>query len=137
MSDAKNKSVTITKTIRHPLFEISKRSDELIRATTSDTAWITLKEAKEFLAALSAVTQNKPHLILYIPGRHMSINKEARSFMASEAGMRDVIALAVVVKSIVHRIIGNLFVTVDRPLKPVHHFSEESEAIAWLKSHNQ
>lgn len=132
-TETKTENVSIVKEFHRSFYHLYKRSDGIIKAVTSDTASITMKEARDFVAALKEFTGGIPHPFLYLPGRHLDINKEARSFMASEEGMKYTKALAIVMQSIIHRVIGNLFITVDRPQKPVRHFENENDAITWLK----
>lgn len=68
--------VAITREIHFPHFDLYKRSDGIVVLTSKDTAWITIKEAKGFVEAMHEITGGIPHPLLFIPGRHASIDKE-------------------------------------------------------------
>lgn len=133
MTDEIKSDVNIIKEVHGPFYDLAMRSDGIVRASTYDSAWITMDNVMVFLDGLKELTGSIPHPTLYIPGRHMSIDKEARTFMASDEGMQYTSALAVVVQSLPHRVIGNLFISIDRPKKPVKNFENENDAIEWLK----
>lgn len=58
--------------------------------------------------------------------------KEARDFLASEAGCEGVLAAAVLTDSPVGNMIGNFFINVSKPLRPTKMFTKEAEAKKWL-----
>lgn len=135
MQPEQNRELKIIKEIVRSPFRMWKGNDGIVRATTEDNVWLNINDAHKFLAILEEITGGIPHPMLFIPGRHMSADKESRTYMASDKGMKYTSALAVVVRSIPHRIIGNLFIVIDRPKRPVQNFSSESDAIDWLKKH--
>lgn len=135
MISSNNQKLKIVREIVRPPFRMWKGNDGIVRATTEDNVWLNINDAHEFLAMLEEITGGIPHRVLFIPGRHMSADKESRTYMASDAGMKYTSALAVVVRSVAHRIIGNLFIVIDRPKRPVQNFNSESDAIDWLKKH--
>lgn len=132
--------------VRHPHVKIIRRlirspfvlllgDDNIVRILTEDSAWITIKEARRLVEALSEFTRGDPHLILKIPGRHSVSDKEARSYIASAEGMQYSIAEAIVAGNMGHRIMGNILLNIDNPPKPIRVFSGEEEAVAWLMRH--
>jgi hypothetical protein len=63
-----------------------------------------------------------------------SVNKEAREYMAKE-GSQLIKAGALITKSSLARMIGNIFLAINKPAIPTKLFSEENAAIAWLKKY--
>ena len=61
-----------------------------------------------------------------------SSTKEARDFLASEAGCEGVLAAAVLIGSPIGSMIGNFFIRISKPLRPTKIFSDEEEAKKWL-----
>lgn len=120
--------------LHFPEFDLFKRNDGIVVLTSSDSAWITIREAKKFVSAMHEITEGVPHLLLFIPGRHASIDKEARTFMASAEAWKDTIARATIRSSRAHEIIGDLHAAFDHPVKPVAHFENIPDAIAWLRN---
>lgn len=133
MSAEAREQVTITRELHFPNFDLYKRSDGIVVLTSGDTAWITIKEAKGFVDAMHEITGGTPHPLLFIPGRHASIDKEARAFMATAEALQDIVARATVPSSVAHRIIGQVHQTIDQPAKPVKLFDNITEAVVWLK----
>jgi hypothetical protein len=56
-----------------------------------------------------------------------------REFYASEEGSRFVRAVAMVTHSATTSIIGNFFLSLNRPGYPCRLFSEDEQALGWLK----
>lgn len=134
MVPAEAQQVQFIKEVHHPIFDLYKRSDGIIQLNTAEDAWFTIKEAREFVAALKYITDGIPHLVLKIPGRRASVDKESRSYMATPEALQYSIAAAVIVRNVVQRMIGNLYLRVDKPAKPIRLFDSSEEAIAWLKN---
>lgn len=134
MAETQQQEITILRRIRYPTSEWYVRSDGIIMVLTPDNIHYTINNAKLFVTALREITGGIPHLVLTVPGKHMNVDKEARSFMATPQALQDVLALASIVSGRIHRVIGNLFLTVDKPVKPVRLFENINEAIEWLKT---
>lgn len=71
-----------------------------------------------------------PLLINVIPVKN--ITKEARDFLASKKGCEGVIAAGILIDSVIGSMIGNFFISVNRPLVPTKIFTGEEEAKKWL-----
>ncbi|MDO9184637.1 MAG: hypothetical protein Q7W13_01400 [Bacteroidia bacterium] len=61
-----------------------------------------------------------------------SSTKAARDFFASESGCEGIIATAVIVNSPVGSIIGNFYIRISKPLRPVKLFTDKLKAKKWL-----
>ena len=61
-----------------------------------------------------------------------SATKEAREYLAEE-GTRLVKAGALIIGSPVTKILGNIFLRINKPEVPTHLFNNEEDAIEWLK----
>lgn len=133
MAHAAQQEVTILRETHHPFFDLYKRSDGIIVWVTHDL-WFTKREARDFVHAMHEITSGIPHLLLVLAGRRSSIDKEGRSYLASEEAMKDIKAMAAVINSNPLRIIANLFLTVDQPVKPVRFFDNSQAALAWLQA---
>lgn len=133
MAQAAQQEVTIQREIHHPFFELYKRSDGIVVWITHDL-WFTTKEVRDFVNALREITGGIPNLVLVLAGRRSSIDKEGRTYLASDEAMKDIKAMAAVINSTALRIIANMYMTVDKPKKPVRFFDNPQEALAWLIS---
>jgi hypothetical protein len=61
------------------------------------------------------------------------ISKEAREYFACKEACEKIIKGAVIVDSGFSRILGNIFLTIDKPAVPSKMFTNKEEAIKWLK----
>ncbi len=93
---------------------------------------IDIKAAKKIVEDRVSFCNNRdyPHYIV-ITGIK-STSKEARDYLALE-GVRSMSALALITESHVSRIIGNFFMVINKPAVPTKLFTNEQEAIRWLK----
>ena len=62
-----------------------------------------------------------------------ALTKEARSYFQKE-NPKTSSALALVVDSILSRVLGNLFINLDKPLIPVRMFTSMEQGSLWLKT---
>lgn len=126
---------SIVKEIHNPLFVLVLRSDGIVELRTTDDAYFTIVEARQYLDALREITGGVPRPILKVPGKHANIDNETRIIMASAEGLQYSLVEAVVIRSLAQRIIGNFYIKFDRPVKPVRLFTNKAEAEKWLLSH--
>ncbi|MES2285296.1 MAG: hypothetical protein V4547_06365 [Bacteroidota bacterium] len=61
-----------------------------------------------------------------------SSTKAARDFFASETGCEGISATAVIINSPVGSIIGNFYILINKPLRPVKLFTDKLKAKKWL-----
>ncbi|MFI5203224.1 MAG: hypothetical protein ACHQF2_01920 [Flavobacteriales bacterium] len=125
----------ISKEITHPFFSLWLRSDGIAQMNTADDVYFTMKETRDFLAALKEITGGTPHLILKVPGTHASLDNESRSFMATKEALQYSIAEGVVIRNLAQRILGNFYLKFDKPKKPVKLFTSIPEAEKWLHNY--
>jgi hypothetical protein len=72
--------------------------------------------------------------MLLVLGGILGITSEARIFWAeSEITAQNVSRLALVLDSYISRVIGNIFIGINKPGIPVKLFTDEEKAIAWLR----
>lgn len=62
-----------------------------------------------------------------------SIDRAARAYCAGPVPVGVCLAVAVIVDSPLSRVIGNIFLGLNKPRVPLRLFSDVSEAEAWLK----
>lgn len=97
---------------------------------------ITYKMAKEVVENRLQIANGK-RLPILVKGtganRVNNIDKEARDFLSSSAGLQGVKAGAIVSSSVFESFLGNFFIKVSRPEIPSKLFTNEQEALKWLK----
>ncbi len=95
-----------------------------------------LETAKKIVEKRLEFTKNKTYPIMITEVGLKQIDREARTFLSSEEAAVGLSASALISKSALTRHLANFFlkITVRRGKLPARVFSNEKEAIEWLKS---
>lgn len=109
--------------------------DGIVRTKVKAHAEVTLKEAQENSDVVNSYfRQSKKKYPLLIDSRQIkSISKEARDHFSIQNRETGITSFAVLIDSPLSRIIGNFFMGLNKPSVPAKLFTNEEEAIAWLK----
>jgi hypothetical protein len=94
---------------------------------------IGIDAAKEIAAFCRNFTKGIPYPVLSYIKFVKAISKEARDFFASKEGCEGLTKGALMVDSGFSKIMGNLFLTVHKPIIPGKIFTDRKEAMEWLK----
>lgn len=105
----------------------------IIKIVYQDDHEFNILNAKEFLKDIEQITKGNTYPILKIPGKYSSIDNEARKFISSLEGMQYSTAEAFVTTFLPHKIIGNFYMKINKPVKPTAFFETEKQAVEWLK----
>ena len=117
-----------TRTGRHWLGD-----DGIIGSVYLPGAEDTRADAVENVRAFETLASGRRTPILIDARVVASLSREARVHYASPESLRTVLAMAILVGSPVSRMIGNFFLTLNKPLVPIRLFTGEAEARAWLR----
>lgn len=94
---------------------------------------ITLAAAKEFIHVLNTeFAEQLPVQILADIAKLKTPEKAARDYWATKEAEQVMKSLAIVAKSILAKIAGNLFLSINRPSVPTKMFIDEAAALDWL-----
>lgn len=74
-----------------------------------------------------------PYCVLVVSGHLSSVSKEAREIVASKEYVGVTKAKAFLIESLGHRIVGNFYLTVNKPHIKTKLFSNRNDAILWLR----
>ena len=107
--------------------------DGLFRITIKEDAEVAFDDAVEIVNIATELTQNATVIVLADARHHCSITSEARKYFAEHSVRNRFTAVAVLSNSLPVRILLNFYVNVDRPEIPTKLFSEETEALEWLR----
>jgi hypothetical protein len=113
--------------------KIFLRPDGIVVIDVRDEGIIGKQIVEEIVNAVEKITGGKaaPNLILTRPGA--MVDKEAREFSSSPRGMQFTVADAMVIHNLPQKVVANFYLRINRPEKPTRFFSDEEEAITWLK----
>ncbi len=124
----------IRRTIRSSVAEITIRQDGLLYARAFPNAKIGLKQAKEYYAMVQHLTGSKIHALVINISDVSEITKDAREYLAKESSdLGNTAAVALISKSTVGKMIGNIFIAVTKPNYPVQIFNNFLEAHHWAQ----
>ncbi len=98
-------------------------------------AEVTLKEAQENSKAVNSFYKEKKYPLLIDSRNIKSITKEARDHFSIQNRETNITSFAVLIDSPLSRIIGNFFMGLNKPSIPAKLFTNEKEAIEWLKQY--
>ena len=107
--------------------------DNIIRVFYTQNANITLENLQEAVAIYRELNDGKPCPVLTDIRHIKSITREAREYGAKPEISKMYTANATIVGSLVSRTIINFFLKFNKPLIPTKLFTDENEALAWLK----
>lgn len=111
----------------------SERLDyNIIHVHVKHNADIDVDEIKEVRETNETLADGKPYVVLFEIAEFAFISKEAREYGGeNELGeLRK--AMAIVVKSMAHRILANFFINVNKPPTPTKVFNDKAKALEWL-----
>lgn len=113
-------------------YEISDRIYKIIYA---DGAVINLAQAKELNDKFSQVVESdKIVIFLDLSKNKLDYEHDAQEFMAKEASMASKIcANAILLDSLGPRILAKWYIKFHKPVHPTKIFSNQEDAINWLK----
>jgi hypothetical protein len=93
-----------------------------------------VKDALELKEANKKLSNGKPYVVLVTSGEMSTVTKEARELIASEDYKQVTIAKALVISSLGHKIVGNFYLSINKPRIKTQLFSDREKAIEWLKN---
>jgi len=110
------------------------RGDGLLQVDTAHDHVVTEQEARIITYSMGRVSGEVPRPVLKIAGRDSTEDEGTREFTASHEGQRYSLAEAVVINSTAQRLMGNFYLRINRPVKPMRLFTSVEEAVKWLKT---
>ena len=119
--------------------------DELgiIHAVVNDDVELTLDDAIENVEGIKKVAKKVPVVVLSDIRNISSASKEHRNYFSSEKAAEVIGAVAMLINSPLSKVLGNVFLKINKPPYQGKLFTSENEAMEWLKmfiatnSHNK
>lgn len=98
-----------------------------------DNFILDVDDAYEFKKANIELTGDQPYAAILTFGHLSEATQKAREIVASREFKQKTIAKAIIVKNIGHRLIGNFYLTVNKPSIKTKLFTEREPALIWLR----
>lgn len=112
-------------------FHLELLEPQIIKVCMTDGIDIELKDAQEMIHAASQLANGKTYVTLFDASKTGTISKEARDAFAVSPKR---IAAAILTDSLANKLVGNFFIKSHKPLYPTRIFSNEKEALKWLRT---
>ena len=101
-------------------------------------ATVTLPAAKEFINVLNTeFAEQQPLLVFADIANLKTPEKAVRDYWASKEAEQPIKSLVLLAKSILSKIVGNLFISITKPNVPTKMFTDEAAALVWLSQFKQ
>jgi hypothetical protein len=97
---------------------------------------VDLAEAKEAIETTIAITNNLPYPFYFDISRIKSLSKDARQYLSIPRSTENNIATAALAPNVIAKLIGTFFMAFSNPGVKIKLFTQEEEAIKWLKEMN-
>jgi hypothetical protein len=107
--------------------------DGIARMKLKPNMQVNLQDVQASVRAVSELCGGKRCPVLVDMRGLVSMDREARLYLAGEETAKVESAAALVIASPLSRAIGNFFLGLNKPLIPTRLFTSEAEALAWLK----
>ena len=127
--DVPDEGVLVTRTER-----IWLGDDEIIRAVIHPGLVTTLEDAQENVRGFATVGGGtKRYAVIDMRAHAASATREAREYYAGPENAKAVLAVGLLVRSSISRLMGNFFLGINKTIFPLKLFSEPEQALAWLR----
>jgi len=113
---------------------LSMEEDDIIRMTLDHKNGLDIDDIKDILSGILKITGGKKALILGKSIHYNTPSREVRAFAADFVNTDIIQAAATVASNIMIKVAANFFLKINKPPFPFKVFTEEKEAILWLKS---
>lgn len=125
----------LRRTVRSEFGEVSLRETGILHARVFTGMEIDLKRAKDYHALVSYLSRQKHHVTVIDITGISSVTPGARTYLQEASSeWKKTLAVALVTNTFTARVIGNFFLSVNRPSYPIQVFTESLVAHQWVKN---
>lgn len=110
-------------------------NDNIIHAVIAEKAELNLEDAIENMKIIDEIANGISKVVLSDIRLAKSATKEHRDYFTTKEVSQKTTASALLVKSPLSKVIGNLFLKITKPHYRLRIFTTEKEAILWLKKY--
>lgn len=99
-----------------------------------DNSTIEVEDVMEIKAINMQLTNGKPYAAILSFGFMTEVTQKSRELLASKDFQQNTIAKALLVNNFGHRLLGNFYLTVNKPHIRTRLFTDRELALNWLRS---
>lgn len=118
--------------VENPYATIIFRDDAILQIIYADKL-LSKSEVESVFESQRAHSPWDISPILAMGKSFSNLDSEAREFLSSDMVLKHCSALAIIAQSLGEKMAANFFIKFSKPLKPTKFFSNEQEALEWLK----
>lgn len=108
--------------------------DDILIGKYKPKTWIDLNAAKQVVGNRLKMSAGRDMLLLADTTDIEYMTREARGYYTTFEGSKEIAACAILISSEISRILGNLFLSINKPSYPSKLFTSKEKAIEWLIS---
>lgn len=112
---------------------VSWIESDIVRIRLKKDAHFSPQSLWEIREEILKRTPNMKYYVVLEAEEHFRIDKETRETAASEEWANWTLAGALVSQKLAHKILGELYISVNKPIRPTRFFKHAEEGIAWLR----
>lgn len=116
-------------------YSVALCDDGLFHIHVDGNKEIDVEHVKEIVNAIEKLGNGKVYPLLMVVGEYTLPTPEARAYIATAESDPYASAEAYVVKSLSQKLVGNVFLSFNKPARPTKIFNSEDKAIEWLKEY--
>lgn len=109
-------------------------ADGVCRTKVKLGANVTLKEARENSDAVNSFYKDDKFPLLIDARGIRSMTRDARNQFSLKGRDSGVKAFAIIIDSAISKVVGNFFMGINKPIVPARLFTNEEDALNWLKN---
>lgn len=127
-------SIEILKQIDFDNKSVALRSDGIVLVTITSNEEVEVKDVVEVVSALEEIGKGKKFPLLIITQKYTLPSPEARAYIATAGSNPFASAEAYIIQSFSQKLVGNVYISFNKPARPTRIFTSEAKATEWLKT---
>ena len=126
--------ISILEKVDFPTLSVSFRSDGIVNVQIQANDEIDVIHVIQVVDVLEKVGKGKKFPLLIVVGEYTLPTPEARAYIATPESDPYASAEAYVIQSFTQKLVGNVYLSLNKPARPTKMFNSEEKAIEWLKA---
>jgi hypothetical protein len=129
-----SQKVTIVSEKTIDALSVAIRGDGLAQVKIQGNVEIDVSHVKQIVSLLEELGQKRKYPLLIVSGEFTLPTPEARAYIATPESDPYASAEAYAIKSFSQRLVGNVYLSFNKPARPTRLFTDENKAVEWLKT---
>lgn len=130
----KSKDTGIVSEKKFDIISLAIRTDGIASVKVNANVDIEISHVKLIVNALEDLGKGKVFPLLIVVGEFTLPTPEARAYIATAEADPYASAEAYVIKSFSQKLVGNVYLSFNKPARPTRLFNDEEKAVEWLKT---